>query len=245
MNIQVSPSRLVRNLIFVGIALSLISLSIQAAQYFSGLAVHPKVVFYFNVDAENNIPTLYSSALLLLSSVLLYTIAAATQSPRRRLYWQGLSLVFLFLSADELLELHENINLLLNRATDLGDSLSGTGRWDVFSLALFGVVALAYFKFFLSLPRSVKRLLLMAAAAFVIGGAGIELIGVNFLPGIYHQPIFLGEVISTVEEFLEMLGSCLLIRGLLVYTQSEVETIQLEFMTPKRKVLEKAGKTSV
>ncbi|MBD0335152.1 MAG: hypothetical protein ICV62_06670 [Cyanobacteria bacterium Co-bin13] len=243
MNIRISANKLVRSLIAIGIALSLASLFIQSVLYFSDFSIHPKIVFYLDVDAEGNVPTLYSSALLLLSSVLLYTIAAATRGARKKLYWQGLSLVFLFLSADELLELHENINRLLNSATQVGDSISGTDRWDVFSLMLFAIVGLSYFRFFLSLPQRVKRLFLVAAASFVIGGAGIEFVGVNFLPSVYHQPIFLAEVISTVEEFLEMLGSCLFISGLLAYTQSELETIQLEFVAPQDKVLQEAGPT--
>ncbi|MBD2260561.1 hypothetical protein [Pseudanabaena sp. FACHB-2040] len=246
MNIQISSNKLVRNLILLGVALSLISLFIQGVQYFSSFSIHPKIVFYLNVDAENNVPTLYSSALLFLSSVLLYTIAVAARGARKKLYWQGLALVFLFLSVDELLQLHENINGLLNSTTQAGDSISGSGRWDVFSLMLFAVVSLSYFRFFLALPQRVKRLFFVAAVSFVVGGAGIEFIGVNFFPDIYHQPIFLAEVISTVEEFLEILGTCLFISGLLAYTQYELKAIRLEFASvPKNGVLQEAEKASV
>lgn len=241
MNIQIPVNKLNHSLILIGIGLSLISLFLQFIQYFSDVTVHPTVLFYFNVDLENNIPTLYSAALLLLSSILLYTISVTPEGTRKRLHWQILSLVFLFLSLDELLQLHENINHLLSKVTEVGGSVSGTDRWDVFSLMLFAGVGLSYFRFFWSLPQKVKRLFFTAATSFVVGGAGIEFLGVNFLTSIYHQPIFLAEVISTIEEFLEMLGTCLFINGLLTYAQSKLGPIQLEFVASKDKMLQKVG----
>jgi hypothetical protein len=229
-NIRILPAKLVKGLVGIALLLSIFSLFAQALQHFSILKIPPKIVLFLNVDAERNFPTLYSAGLLLLCSILLYVISAATRAKRQKLYWLGLSLIFAFLSADELLELHENINGLLRSRVQIGEAIFSTGFWDGFSLLLFMTVSLAYFKFFLSLPPSVKRLFFIAAIVFVVGGAGIEFIGVNFLSHIYQQSSFLKEVISTAEEFLEILGTCLFIRSLLEYMQLEGGVVRLEIL---------------
>ena len=60
-----------------------------------------------NVGEDSSIPTWYSSLALMLCSVLLATIALArrVQHDRDVLYWGLLSVLFLYLVADEMLRL--------------------------------------------------------------------------------------------------------------------------------------------
>lgn len=233
MNIKIRSKRIVLNLAFIGLLLCLISLAVQAIRYFSIFNIHPKVLLYLNVSGENNIPSLYSSTLLLLSAVLLCLISISENKSQRRFYWKTLSLIFFFLSADEMLQLHENINPILSNSFGFGTSTSGTGRWDAFSLSLFFLVGLIYCKFLISLPKQVKQMFLIAAIIFAIGGAGIEVVGINFFPSIYIEPTIFSGVLSTIEELLEMLGSCIFVFGLITYMECEVGSIKVDFLNSK------------
>src|SRR5256885_4802293 len=63
----------------------------------------------FDLDAEANIPTWFSSALLLMCAMLLAANAAAKWKTRDRytIHWIVLSVIFLYLSVDETAIIHE------------------------------------------------------------------------------------------------------------------------------------------
>src|SRR4028118_232370 len=65
----------------------------------------------FSLDHEGNIPTFYSFLGLLFSSVLLGAIAHVKNldSDRYKNHWKILSFIFLYLSLDEIGQLHENL----------------------------------------------------------------------------------------------------------------------------------------
>lgn len=76
---------------------------------------HPTVyglVPLFNVNYEQNIPTLFSVILLLLSGSLLALIFCLhrKQHSKLRIYWAILSLGFIYMSIDEFAELHEKLS---------------------------------------------------------------------------------------------------------------------------------------
>src|SRR5688572_24801291 len=70
------------------------------------------LVHFFLVTGEYNIPALFSTLLLFLAAVLLYIIyrLPGHHIQKNRYYWLVLSLVFLYLSADEALAIHERLN---------------------------------------------------------------------------------------------------------------------------------------
>ena len=65
----------------------------------------------FSVGADGSIPTYYSAFALLFSSGLLAFTGYLIRKAGRPmvLYWFGLSVIFLFMSVDEMLELHERL----------------------------------------------------------------------------------------------------------------------------------------
>src|SRR6185503_2968640 len=97
----------------------------------------------FELDNENNIPTWYSSLLLLLSSVLLAVTARAQPAawPETR-YWWGLSLIFLLLSVDEAASLHEKFNRPVRELLHLGASVHFA--WVVPAILMLLVLAIGY-----------------------------------------------------------------------------------------------------
>lgn len=69
------------------------------------------LVELFNLDIERNIPTFYSTLLLLISASLLMVITKHVKANSRDhlLQWTALTIGFLFLSYDEAFSLHERL----------------------------------------------------------------------------------------------------------------------------------------
>ncbi|MFD0599432.1 hypothetical protein ACFQZ4_49820 [Catellatospora coxensis] len=64
---------------------------------------------FVNVDKERNLPTWFSTTLLMLTTYVLWEIAKDTRAKgdRDAGHWRMLSLVFAFLSMDEISQMHE------------------------------------------------------------------------------------------------------------------------------------------
>ncbi len=160
----------------------------------------------FDLNAERNIPTLFSSVTLLVSSMLLGFIAYLTRSTdgRYSLFWAVLSLGFLFLSIDETAYIHEN----------LSEDIAG---W-IFVVAPFVILfLLGYIRFFLHLPRSTKLYFLFAGLLYIGGAFILEFIG-SWRISIADENIITTTIVfTTVEEALEMFGINVFIYSLLLY----------------------------
>ena len=62
----------------------------------------------FNLDKENNVPTLFSFLLFFTCGILLNLIGRVKKQSHQA-HWKFLSLVFFYLSADEIFEIHEKM----------------------------------------------------------------------------------------------------------------------------------------
>lgn len=225
MSVIVRPERIA--LLFALVAFSLASISItgQVVRYSLNGENLWGLVNLFNVDSENNIPTFYSGFILFLCSILLVLVALAKQQLKDRftIHWWSLAIVFLYLSLDELLGIHELINRKLGKKTYLWQS----GPWDILNSVLLSVSALVYMKFFLHLPPKTQRLFFLSGSLFVLGAIGIELVGVRFFSDIYHAQNLIAEVITTIEELLEMIGITIFIYAILAYISEALNGINI------------------
>lgn len=168
------------------------------------------------VDGEGNIPTWYSSCLLLLCAFLLGTIASAHwgdpngQSVR----WIILALIFGFLSLDETAQLHE-----LSIAP-LHQWLGTTGflyyAWVIPAAICVVIFVLSYLKFLARLPGRTRRLFLFAGAVFIGGSLGVEAFSAK-QASLHGEHNLVYHLIVTLEELLEMLGVIVFIYALLDY----------------------------
>jgi hypothetical protein len=108
--VHLSPRRTFRFLLLVVLGLILASLVGQFTKYFQvAYPLDYQFTRLFDVDGEQNIPSLYSASALLLCSILLATITYAKKLAGDAYvrHWGTLSIIFLFLSLDEALSLHE------------------------------------------------------------------------------------------------------------------------------------------
>src|ERR687883_761930 len=130
----------------------------------------------FSLDKEANVPSWFSSALLLTAAAMLAVVALdalARKAPWRR-HWAGLSVVFVVLSLDETAEIHERIGSWLRAHLHLHGPLHYAGV--VPALALAAAVAVAYVPFLRALPRSTRLGIVVSSAIYISGAAGVEAI---------------------------------------------------------------------
>ena len=170
----------------------------------------------FSLDKEANVPSWFSSALLLTAAALLALVAldALASKARWGRHWAGLSLVFVVLSLDETAEIHERSGSWLRAHLHLHGPLHYAGVIPALALAL--VVGITYVRFLRALPRATLLGILVAAAIYITGAAGVEAASGWWAEGHGSGSTAL-LLVSTVEENLEMFGTVLFILVVLAY----------------------------
>lgn len=182
----------------------------------------------FDFDTENNIPSLFSVSLLFICCVLLgvITIIKYQQRDKYRTYWQWLSFIFLGLSIDEGVSIHEQLIIPLRNG--LGVSSFLYFAWVIpafFFVLLLGVL---YLKFIVALPKKICHLFVLSGGIYLSGAIGVELIG-GAIASVTGQSNFLYSLVADCEEFLELTGIGLFTYTLLKYIQLNINSIQLRF----------------
>ncbi|GAA1399010.1 hypothetical protein [Catellatospora coxensis] len=221
MRLDVPASKLLRVLLWSVAAIHLLSLGFTVVYH--GFGVYDlipywgRIVKFFYVDKEQNLPTWFSSGLLFLAALLLWQLGGADARFRR--HWRVLAAVFTGLSLDEFSQFHE-----LGAQADVLDAGEASYlSWLVLAAPLVLVLALAYLRFLLALPSRVRWLMLGAAALFLGGAAGIEVLGaysgrenIGFTPGWASMRYVLA---ASAEELCEMLGVTLFVYATALHLQ--------------------------
>ncbi len=221
--IRVSPAKVAVVLSLVVLAVSVASLT---GQYLKpGLAHNElalKVIAKLNLDKEvNDLPTWYQSSTLLVSSVLLLVIGLARRELKDKdaKYWGLLSLIFLFLSLDEAVSIHEQMTMPLRTTFHLEGFLFLS--WVIPASFLVAVLGIVFSRFLFRLPSSTRNLMILSALIYLAGALGVEMVGANYMFMMNNPPDigsnFTYAIITTVEEFLEMTGIVVFIYCLLTY----------------------------
>ena len=215
-------------LLLIAFLLVAASVAGQVMKYIFG---HPTVyglVPMFNVNYEQNIPTLFSVLLLITCSILLSLAFYLhfKQHTGLKMYWGTLALGFVIMAIDEFTELHENVGLLFKPL--IGSYSHGFlyYSWVVPATALMIFLAIFYSSFLFKLPKTTRINFIIAAIIYITGLIGIEMLG-----GHYHElhgrENLTYSMISTLEESLEMLGLILFIRALLDYLSTHFSEISI------------------
>lgn len=179
----------------------------------------------FDVELENNIPTWFSSAILLIAALLFALIAAVKWSGKDRfaLYWTALAGLFFFMSGDETASVHEMFNMKALPMVNISPD-----AWIVVAAPLIIIAGVLFFRFFMHLPERIRNLMLLAMGLYIFGGLIIETIAINDVFMVPFRDYNLAYVVLTlIEEVLEMIGVAILIYTLLAYIGHEFETVRL------------------
>lgn len=176
----------------------------------------------FNIRTEGNMAAYYSSMTLLMASFLLAFISLFRKiHGLSHSLWLILSIIFLYLSIDEAVQLHERVEIIMDNNFDLTGYLSWA--WVIpYGLLFIIFAAVYYIKFLPQLPRNIYWLFIISGAIFVTGAIGVEMIGAKN----YHSENsseIINAICYSIEEFLEMLGIALFIYALLLYIKEEID----------------------
>lgn len=168
------------------------------------------------MDGEQNLPALFSTGLLFCASALLALIAVLCR--RDRAFdvskWAMLAAGFLMMALDEALSFHERLiepmRALLGRQ-QLGIFFFA---WVIPGIALVAALGAFFLPFVLRLPRRTAIAFVVAAAIYLGGALGVELVEGWWREGHGHRNL-LYHVFSSLEEGMEMSGIIVFIHALL------------------------------
>jgi len=225
MNIQLFPKKILKvNLYLILFLCSANIVGIIVKYYFD----HPNaygLIPLFDFDTEKNIPTFYSAIALLVVSILLWFIALAHKNLKSSyIMWFGLSLIFLFLSIDEISSIHERFGKPTRDAFKTSGFLFFA--WIIpYGIALI-IFIIAYSKFLFKLPKNTLILFLVSGIIFISGAIGFEMIGGRHVY-LYGGNDIIYSFYYTCEESLEMLGISIFIYTLLSYIVDQFEFIKI------------------
>lgn len=188
------------------------------------------VMHLFDLGLDGNIPTWYASASLLLCAFLLFAIARTMTGSRKRWtkHWYGLSSLFLVLSIDETATIHERAGDALDQLAPVVSEWGGLlfYSWVLIGLSAVLMVTAVFLRFTLHLPKSTRNLFVLAAAVFVSGGLGAEMINA-WIHDAYGTNTLAYAGMTVVEELLEMTGVLIFIYALLNVLRTESELVQI------------------
>lgn len=175
----------------------------------------------FLLDEEANIPTFFAFSLLVLCSALLALIGVRAILAQRafRFRWTLLAASFLFFAFDEAASVHERLIVPLRTAFDaMGFDATGWTyfAWVIPAWGIVAMMALFYLPFLRGLPEPCGRLFVLSGVLYVGGAVGVEMPGGAYYEA-YGKQNFTYQLITTVEETLEMLGLTVFAYALMRY----------------------------
>ena len=165
-----------------------------------------------NMDRELNLPTLFSTLLLMMSAVLLQRLSTIEWNDNAA-DWTLLSRIFVFLTLDEALQIHE-ILILPGLRHQIHPALAST--W-VIPYGLIALVLLWRFRRFLTaLPAKTSARFLRAGSIYLTGAIGMEMVGSFAVrSGLIRLHSFWYGAITGIEESLELFGLILFLHALM------------------------------
>lgn len=173
----------------------------------------------FNLDGEGTVPAWFSSIALMLCAQVLFVVSMLDRRSGELRYWQGLSLIFIFLSMDEVASFHEAFILPLREMMDADGFFFFT--WVVPAMAGLVLLLAVLWAFLNRLPPATKWGFIFAGAVFCTGAIGMEMISGSHYAQNGENADFTFGMMTVVEEALEISGAILFLRELLRYSAEQ------------------------
>lgn len=177
----------------------------------SGLA--DATVQRLSLSYEGNVPTWAASSLLLVCALVAGSIAGLPTSARPR-SWIAVALAFGYASLDEMAQLHES----LGGWVETGGVLYFD--WVISAAILLVALALAFWPWLRSLPLATQRRMVLAAALYFGGAVAMEL-PLGWWTDRAGSDSLGYALIDWVEETMEMCGTLLMLRALMLHRETE------------------------
>ncbi|HVT89675.1 MAG TPA: hypothetical protein VHD56_12535 [Tepidisphaeraceae bacterium] len=227
MNLTISPRAVRRWLAGMVILIACASAMGQIIRY---QLLNGRVTWYIallDLNREQNLPSYYQGITIFISAMLLTVIARhkVLQRDSQRVAWSMLACIFYFLSVDEMCSLHEQLAVLMEKT---GIKFSGllTYSWVVPAMLIVLVVGFMFLRFVFHFRNPIRTWIIISGAIYVGGAIGVEMIS-----GWYEDAFGSGnlawELISNVEECMEMTGIAIFIVTLLNYMSEHLASISI------------------
>ena len=215
LSLVVRPRRVLGVTLLAWVPIALLSLGGQLYLYvFDG--THTRVPKRLNVDNELTVASWFQASLLLTgaATLALAAIVASRTKSRFRGHWIFLAFAFLYISIDEASAIHElTIGYLHDRLHTGGIFYFA---WVIPAILVMAVMGLSYLRFFADLPPRVRTLFLCAAAAYLGGAIGGDLVG-GYWADTHGTQNLTYSLETQVEESLETTGAALLVYAVLTH----------------------------
>lgn len=217
MNLSISPSpkRVGLTLAVLGFFIALASVICHRIDSHNDSTTTWSLTRHFDFTEEANFVNWYQSMTLLLCAALLAAIASVTRKAGRRFHrhWFVLALAFVFVSIDEVAQIHEKtITTLIahwrpepeagspehnKQPSETEDEHEGFRvTWILVYVPILALMVALYWRFFFHLPVRTRFFFIYAATLYIGGAVGIELLGDRLRIPVADQ----------VSELAEMLG---------------------------------------
>lgn len=187
----------------------------------------------FDFDREGNLPAFVSTMLLLLCAALAGLIGwtLRRQKDLRWIGWIGIAVLFIYVSLDETISIHEQLIV----PTRVHWGLSGYlyFGWVIPYGIFVCILVIGYGRFVQRLPTHVRRIVILSAAVYLTGALGMELVGGRYFDFVDEQLNLTYALITTTEELLEMAGAILFVTAELMYIQSQLLEVTI-IVAPRR-----------
>lgn len=218
--ISFNISRITGVLVIIAIFLIILSVAGQIIKFncnVTGFFLSGLIENFF-LGAEANIPTYFISFLNLVSASLLLMIAVIEKKRKQPyvFHWTVLSLIFLYISIDEIVEIHEELTDPIANILNLNAPGIFTFAWVIPAIFLLLLMGLFFLRFLCRLDSRTKTYFLIAAILFVGGAIGLEMLGGSYYD-IHGSDNLTYRMMQNVEESLEMAGLIIFIWALMRY----------------------------
>lgn len=179
-------------------------------------------VYLLGLSYEQNLPTWYSSSLLLLCSVSLWLISTASNQETQRFkwHWRLLAVLFAYISLDETATLHEDLSAYFDFS---GVLYFG---WVIPASIFVFLLGIVYLPFLVKLPRRASRQFIVAGALYVGGALGVEF-ALGYWTDLHGSKNLGYGLIDLVEESLEILGLTVFLLALIDYLRAPNGIVEL------------------
>ena len=223
-----TPRQICTNLCKISLSFFVLHITSEALINFFGVSESFYQDFFdaINLDEEFNLPAIYSGLLLFFCSLLLRQISVVCKKVERK-NWILLSRVFLFLSFDEVFQVHE-LFVISGLRQYVHPSLASI--WVIPYGILFVLFSCKFVPFFLGLRSSISVFSFVSGGTYITGAIAVEALNSWLVrtdqisrSGFYY------EAISGFEELFEMLGVIIFLYAILLELQSRIGRLEYVF----------------
>ncbi len=214
---QISATKIAKYLLIAILILTII----HAFQLFILSFKYGIRIKMFDLDVEENIPTLFQTLHLWYSAYLIWMITKFKKVDGESyvFLWGLLCFVFVFLGLDEALRFHERTSIYFKEIVESG---AFRFQWVIPYFFLVALFVISYIKFFLHLSRKFKILFFLSGFTYVFGAMGMEMIG-SMRMDVYGRLDIFYNTLKIIEEDLEMLGIVFFSYTLSMYLLTGIE----------------------